>query len=247
MAVEVAARLHAELRAMYVEDIDLFRAAELPFVRIIGASGQTHSFTPDLIEQQLRRRAEIARNAVESAGARANIACSFSVVRGPVSREIARAAGGAEIVTVGRTGWSASARGSLGSVARALLETGTTSVLMVEKSETHQPVAVIYDGSPSSERALNLGIALDGNREGALHVILTGQATERRADLAARLSQAGTAAKFESLAGNGEVILENLQRSSAQTVIVPATILSKEMQGSMIDVGKLNRSVFVVR
>jgi nucleotide-binding universal stress UspA family protein len=240
MAAKVAALLHAELHAMYVEDIDLLRAAQLPFVRVIGTSGQAHPFTPDLIEQQLRRRAEIARNAVKTAGTRANVTASFSVVRGTVSREIARAAGEAEVVTVGRTGWSASAGSGLGSVARALLEGGTTSVLMVEKSDTHQPITLIYDGSPSAERALNLAIALDGTRENALTVILTTQAAESRPGLAGRLSQAGTAARFELLENKPEVILESLQRSNARTVLIPATIFVKEMQG-------LNRSVFVVR
>jgi nucleotide-binding universal stress UspA family protein len=247
MGIRVAARLHAELRAMYVEDVDLLRAAELPFVRVIGSFGQAFPVTPDLVEKQLRRRADIARNAVETASARANVTCSFSVVRGLVSREITRAASSAEIVTVGRSGWSPPGRRDLGSVVRALLETRTTSVLMVERSGPYAPVAVLYDSSSAAERALTLALTLDGNQDHPLHILITDGSPELRSTLKERISRAGSTARFEPVGETWPAILEGLQRSSARTLLLPVTVLSTDTRASTSDLGTLNRSIFVVR
>jgi nucleotide-binding universal stress UspA family protein len=157
---------------MYVEDIDLLRMAELPFARAITSSGQSHSLTPETMERQLRRHADIARSAVEAAGAHSNIAATFTVVRGTVFREIERAAAAAEFVTVGRSGWSAR---RLGSVARSLVEAGTASILMVGEGGVRDPLAVVYDGSPAAERALALASALDGSGSRPITVIATGE------------------------------------------------------------------------
>lgn len=43
----MAARLDAELEGVFVEDVELSRAAELPFVREVSATGLERSFTPD--------------------------------------------------------------------------------------------------------------------------------------------------------------------------------------------------------
>jgi nucleotide-binding universal stress UspA family protein len=91
-AAKVAACLKAELRGVYVEDIDLVRTAALPFACAISSSGQAQRLTPDALERQLRRQAETARRAIEAAGSRSRVTWSFSVVRGAVRREIARAA-----------------------------------------------------------------------------------------------------------------------------------------------------------
>ena len=236
-AAKVASRLHAELRGMYVEDIDLLRMAELPFACAIASSGQTHPLTPESMERQLRRHADIARSAVEAAGAHSNIAASFTVVRGTVYREIERAAAGADFVTVGRSGWSAR---RLGSVARSLVEAGTASLLMVGEGGVRDPLAVVYDGSPAAERALALASALDGSGSRPITVIAMGE------QAAEHLQRSEVPVRFDILSGDLEFLLERLQRSGARTVLIPVSAFAKAAGRSVI-LERRNMSVFLIR
>lgn len=245
-AARVASRLHAELRAMYVEDINLLRTAQLPFASAVGASGKPHPLTVDTLEHQLRRHAEIARRAVEAAGARSHVIWSFAVARGTVLEEIARAAAAAEIVTVGRAGWFP--RGTrLGSITRSLLERGTASLLMVEKIGVEAPLAVVFDGSPAAQHALALAAALTADQPFPITVLLAGRSAQMPEDAIRELNQAGVPIRIEMPAGDSaEALGESLRRLPAQTVLVPTSIFSGSAQAA-VTLERLNRCVFLVR
>jgi nucleotide-binding universal stress UspA family protein len=248
-AAKVAACLKAELRGVYVEDIDLVRTAALPFACAISSSGQAQRLTPDALERQLRRQAETARRAIEAAGSRSRVTWSFSVVRGAVRREIARAAASAAIVSVGMAGWSVVRGGRLGSVPRTLLHEGTASLLMVERDEFDGTLGVVYDGTAAADRALALAAALAGS--GRVHVFMTADAADLRQSVAERLRSGGAASftvRLEVLPPGGLVAaIEALRRSDAHAVLLPVTFLPEDIQARGMDVARLNRSVFVVR
>jgi nucleotide-binding universal stress UspA family protein len=245
-AARVASRLHAELHGMYVEDINLLRTAELPFASAIGASGKPHPLTVDALERELRRQAEIARRAVEAAGARSHVVCSFAVARGTVLEEIVRAATAAEIVTVGRTGWSR--RGTrLGSVTRSLLEEGTASLLMVEKNDVEGPLAVVFDGSPAAHRAMALAAALTADQPSPITVLLAGKSAQKPEDAIRELKQAGVPMRVEMPAGDSaEALSESLRRLPVKTVLVPESVFSERTQAARL-AEQLSRCVFLVR
>ena len=231
-AARIAARLNAELRGMYVEDINLMRTAAFPFARAFATTGQPHPLTPATMEGSLRRQAGIARNAVEAAGARANIACSFSVTRGAVASEIMRAASLAEFVTVGRRGWS---RRQLGSVVRSLISEGTTSLLMVAEGGMAEPFVLIYDGSPSSHRALLLASELDGQNG---TIILTNPKASES------LKQEGPK-HWRVLSASSEDIDELIKSLQAATVLLPATVLDASRGAGLFE--NENLSLFIVK
>lgn len=52
--VNMAARLGAELDGLFIEDVELMRAAELPFVREVSAAGQERMLSPDSLRQSNR-------------------------------------------------------------------------------------------------------------------------------------------------------------------------------------------------
>jgi nucleotide-binding universal stress UspA family protein len=239
-AARLASRLHAELRGMYVEDIDLVRIAELPFARAITSLGQSQRLTPEMMLRQLNRHAALARSAVQASGTRGNLSWSFSVVRGSVLREIAEAASSADLVAIGRRGWSDSTAKQLGSVARALINSGTSSVLMVAEGGVRDPLAVIYDGSASSDRALALAAVLDGNGSTARTIFAIGTAA------AERLKSAGIPEQAHVTTVDSQALLSRIQRSGVRTLVVPSTSLA-EFRDSLALLEQKNLSIFLVK
>jgi nucleotide-binding universal stress UspA family protein len=237
-AATLASRLNAELRGMYVEDADLMRTAELPFACAITSLGQTHRLTPETMLRQLNRHAELARNAVESAGIRSNLSWSFTVARGTVFREIAQAASTADFVTVGRSGWADSSIRQLGSVASALANLGTTSLLLVGEGGVREPVAVIHDGSTSSDRALALAAALDINHTATVFVV---------GPMAAeRLKRREILPKSQIVTADSSDVFAKIQRSGARTVIIPSASFTESRDWITL-LERKSLSVFLVR
>lgn len=83
LAVDLAARSGAELRAQFVEDLDLLRAVGLPFAREIdlltAAAAEVDVAT---IEARWRRLAAAARARLAIEADRRRVAWTFAVVRG---------------------------------------------------------------------------------------------------------------------------------------------------------------------
>jgi len=149
-AALVAAELQAELQGMFVEDINLVHLAGLPFsfeVSYSSASARRMDLTS--IERGLKTQAQRLREQIEATALRMHLVWSFEVVRGQLIAETMAAVHlhDIDILVVG-----ASARVSgrrvppqvSGALARVQLET----------------VAVWFDGSSASERALNTGAAI---------------------------------------------------------------------------------------
>jgi nucleotide-binding universal stress UspA family protein len=172
-AARISASLNARLRAMFVEDINLLRSAELPFTRVVASSGEARSFTIEDVERELHRLEHTVRAAVEKAAERFGILWTFDVVRGAVVGELVRAAAEADVVTVGRSGWSRRGPKHLGSVTRSLVAEGPASVLLVETGAGIEgPVVVLYGESETAQRGLDLAIALARQRPTKLTVVL---------------------------------------------------------------------------
>lgn len=241
-AAELASRLNAELRGMYVEDINLVRTAEFPFARAITSSGQPLPLTPETMLRQLHRHADMARNAVESAGLRCNLSWSFSVVRGTVPSEIVQAASTADFVAVGRSGWSAESATTqpLGSVPRSLVEAGTTSLLMVGERGLREPLALIYDGSPSSDRAVSLAVALNGSGPRPITAIAVGRSAMDK------LKAEEIHSRIERVQSDPGVLLVSVRKSDARTVLIPVTALDQYRELAEI-LNRRNLSVFLVK
>lgn len=92
-AFELAVREHAELITLFVEDINLFRMAELPFAReIIFPTATQSRIEAGNLERELRVRAAQISQAIGRIAERAQVRWSFQVVRGHIPAELATAA-----------------------------------------------------------------------------------------------------------------------------------------------------------
>lgn len=109
-AIDTAVRLALEagdsIDCVFVEELELFRAAELPFTRELGVfSRAPRRFdTSDLIHA-LRRQAAEARQALAQAAARSRLQWTFEVVRGALLREALQGAGEQDLIVIGLAGF----------------------------------------------------------------------------------------------------------------------------------------------
>lgn len=161
-AVQLAAHFEAELRGLFVEDINLLRSADLPMAREVQSFVlPARTMNRGRIRRQLRRQAERAEQLLQAATRRAEVKSSFEVVRGRVTRTLLEAAADADLIALGKTSSGRSSRRKLGSTARSVLRQAPRSVLVLrEAARPDQSVLVYYDGTDTAESALQLAVAL---------------------------------------------------------------------------------------
>ncbi len=188
-AADLAALLQAELSAVFVEDAQLLNLSRSPLARqldfLTSAVGELESAE---LERQMRVQARRARSALEGIAGKAGVRFSFRVTRGAVSSEILAAAEEADLVSLGRLGWSTRHKSRPGSIARGLLAQERGLTLLLERpARIRPPIFTVFDGSESGREALDLAAALLQGKKGALVVLLAG---EDREDLQRQASQA---------------------------------------------------------
>ncbi len=187
--VAIAARAGAELEALFVEDVDLLRAAGLPSAHQVAMpSGTPRPLDRGSLEAELRALAARAREAVEDAARSSGIAWSFRVARGRVAIEVMGAARSADLLVLGRA--SRHIGSGPGATARAAARASANSVLVLGRgAEVRPPLLVAYDGSPEADRALDLAAKLAVDGAGDLLLLLVANRQEeaqRLAELARR-------------------------------------------------------------
>jgi len=176
-AAELAARLGSELRGLFVEDINLLRLTELPFVREVGC------FSPILramdrsdLERQLRAQAAWMRRVLGETADRLLVPWEFRVARGPVATELIAAGRDADLLILGKVGRSFLQRQKIGSTVQTLLlkRPGLTMILQ-EKTSRYEgplPVVVVHDGSELARKALHAAVNLVDEKDAPLRIIL---------------------------------------------------------------------------
>ncbi len=170
-AAALAARIGAELEGLFVEDVNLLRLAGLPFaVELSLPSGAGRPMARVDMEAELRALAAQAREAMAKAAGPHRVTWSFRVVRGQVTVEVLEAAGGADLLVLGRTARRIGP--GPGTTARGAAARAPTSVLILAGGGRLVPrMHVAYDGSAAADRALGLAARLDGG-PGTLELIV---------------------------------------------------------------------------
>jgi nucleotide-binding universal stress UspA family protein len=173
-AVRLAARMEAELLGLFVEDVNLLRVAESPFAReILYPSARETPVSRSSMELLLRRQSEQARAALESAAQRAQVRCVFRTVRGQVASELLSAAAEADLLAMGKLGWSLGSQLRMGSTALELVASTIPLLLLCESGAPVKPrLVVYYDDSPQARRALLAAAELAKADSGSMTVLL---------------------------------------------------------------------------
>jgi nucleotide-binding universal stress UspA family protein len=231
-AVEMAARFEAELSGLFVEDINVLRAAALPFARELGEfSARRRQMEVERIERRLRARSRRVRELLEALSSERSIRSTFRVVRGVVPSEVQAAAGDADMLVVGRAGWSYLRERQLGSTARAMCgdESPRITFLLHEGTSLAPPILVIYDGTEVGDQALSIAHALAKDGSEPLRVMLATSGDEDIGTLKAKVDErfpgADVMHRFWSLVPrSAQDIAAAVRAAGAGTLVLPASL-----------------------
>ncbi len=173
-AVNLAAKMNAELLGLFVEDIALLRLADVPCAReVLYFSAAEVPLSRASMESSLRIQSEQAREALAAAAQRAQVEWSFRTVRGDVSSEVLAAASDVDLLAMGKGGWSLDRMFRMGSTA---LELSASSIPVLLLPESGLPpkasLVVYYDGSQAAKRGLLAALQLADSGMDGITVLL---------------------------------------------------------------------------
>ena len=180
-AASMAARLDAELLGLFVQDLQLLQLAQLPFAREVGlTSAGRRPIDPRSMEVSLKAQAQKAKSAFEAAAQRHGLQCSFRVTRGHVVSELVAASADVDLLALGTSGHMEIAGRRLGSTVRGIVTSASCSVLIEQRVKgAGAALLLLYEDSPSADRALARAGQLAAVRGGDLVIVLTGEAATR--------------------------------------------------------------------
>jgi len=255
----LAERLEAELRGLFVEDIDLLRLAEHPEASAFSLlSAARQHLSQGLIQRALRAQAARGRRAVEDAAWRRRIKSSFEVRRGRVAAQVLALAEEVDLVIVGWSsggfrGLTVSRQRPPGSTARAVAAGARSSVLVLRHQAPFSgPVLAVYDGTEEGAAVVAAAAQL-ADRDGAgLEVALLAgsddEAEAWRRALAPRLEEQGLQVRFLPMSGAGlGRLCRAAQRDHATVMVLGAAspLLEGDKAADLFE--QIDCSVLLVR
>jgi len=239
-SVELAARLDAEIMVLFVEDINLLRATQLPFfTREISffCSGLRRLEAVEL-ERQLRVQADRVRRIMEQITGLKKLSATFRIARGSIAEEILNAGKEADLLVLGKTGRSRPGFHRSGSTVRTVVvqRAGLTLVWHALGGGS-RPVVLAYDASESAGKALEVAVSLLKAQECGLIVYLVVESREQghllRLEVSEKLGEIGAITTFRILVRpDFQNLAWMLRRENAGPVVLPCD--SKRVSGERL-------------
>lgn len=131
VAGELADKARAELRALYVEEVEWFEASKFNFSQQISSyTGSLIPFSERHIAQESRALGATIEKLFVELSKQLQIKYSYQSVRGIVSEKLMEAAAGSDMIIIGRTGRYGHYSSGPGNTARYLAEKSTKPVLV---------------------------------------------------------------------------------------------------------------------
>ncbi len=174
-AAALAAQLQAELEALFVEDMDLLRLADLPCTRVTSLLLlEPERVDRARMERQLRLQAERVHNALDRRAAALKVRARFRSVRGEVHEEVLAAAAEADLLSLGKASRTRLGAFRLGRTLQAALASGRPLLVLESQPLAGQGLLAVCDGSPADVRALSLAAELARETRQSLNVLILG-------------------------------------------------------------------------
>ena len=161
-AVDLAARLGAELETLFVEDTALLGLTELPFMRQIGPSALLgdHLLRFDL-ELQLRALAAEGERRLAELATERRVKSTFQSVRGPIAASVDRAAQRADLLILGSSSRPIAREARLDPSVRGLVTRATRPVLLLRAEPLPgAPVHVLIETAREAIRLLDAALTM---------------------------------------------------------------------------------------
>jgi K+-sensing histidine kinase KdpD len=251
-AAEMAARFGAELQALFVEDVNVRRLSELPFVQEIGLySGVCRRVESRELSRQLRVQASRVRRQFQVVTRHIETRCWFEEVRGRVASTVLAAASDVDVIILGKGAWSVVDTGRLTPDVREVLSRAPTSTLVLHAgSAVRPPVRVVYGVAELADKALFIAARLA--EDGHLMVFLLADDAEgaRRLQQAAEEEVMGRDfdLSFQILTEASISRLTYLMAHEGQgTLVVPADALKMEDEALLDFLNETTAPILLVR
>ncbi len=149
-ALSFARLANAEIEGLFVEDTLLLDLADSPLAAEIAFTAQHQPLSRARMEAKLRSQSALARRLLADAASAANIPWSFRSVRGRVDSELLAAAARADLLALGRAGWSQRPPARLGSTAAALFAANIPLLLFSSRPAPRPPDSfLLHEGAPA--------------------------------------------------------------------------------------------------
>lgn len=172
----------ADIAAVFLEDPNLFRLAELPFAtELCRITATQRPLTVGGLEGQMKVQALQAEQAVRRVAERAGSSWSFRIHRGRVGAAIAGARD-VDVLLLGTGRRSLVPSGALGAVAR---------VVRSDEVEPLRPAAVLLDRADTAASSLDAGVRFAVATGRGLIVFLSDEVAEAYPNLTRRLEPLG--------------------------------------------------------
>lgn len=226
-AASLAMQLDAELSALFVEDINLLRLAELPIAReMVYGSAAGRKTSVASMEQSIVAQTARLRRLVETIASQHQMEIPFNVLRGDIAREVCSASEQTDLLVVGKNTLQLRHSRKIGKITRSVLAMASCNLLLVQHGAIiDRPVTVFYSGSASSRKALQLAIQLVRQDHDNLKVILPACPEQDYQKLVQEVSDTtqpyGFEAGFLALKENSvEAILEAVTMNRASLLLL---------------------------
>ena len=232
-AVQLAARMGAQLEGIFVEDIDLIQLAELPFLREVrSVSRSENAINLTQMEQELRVLARRAERLLGEVAARQNVSWSFRIWRGSIDTELLTADADADVFALTRLGASLTRIPVVPTMTRA--------------------VSVVFTGTDASTRALETAMGLTTDPYKELNILLPAEneaEAMRLQELATRqLGEQAVSAEFIPLKdGSLNEVLDVLADSNSAVLIVERDNQLMQAPSLRRSLNNLNCPLLIVR
>lgn len=227
-AVDLARRIQAEVVGIFIEDIDLLRLGEFSFAQEIGLyTARPRRISRRHIQLQLRAQSMRVHFMLESLAEQARVRWTYRTVRGSTTTDLKEAAADADLIVLGRTGWSHRRR--LGSTVQFILSHHTTRTLIIgDRPGSPSRILVVYDGSEDSKRALQSATDLIQDPQGFLIVGIlaetSNQAKRLQREAFQWLNRRGIEPHFRWILGGRIDKLTSLVHADDFLLILPRSI-----------------------
>jgi hypothetical protein len=223
-AARLAASLDAALRGVFFEDEALLNLAAIPFIRHIGAGGETFaSIDERTVLHQFAAHAARLRTMLEAAARSQSVGCTFDIVRGPSTIATLDIGEKDLLVIEAETRPFAGALHLDSRWLAAALETRHPFLLL--RSSTHAPhdiVALVQTAAPAATRLITTAaqLALGGARSLML-LLADGLGPSAALDIVASVApKLAARCRVERIAGSKRAIEQNA--TAGRLVIVDA-------------------------